>query len=115
MPPVLSYNKQREKEYSNLSLVSQNWALFLCILRRHLNQNNMMKIREVSKDSVVRDFNALSRIAASPYCSYICIDTEFPGFIRNTPSYASVEQRYRHVKFNVDKLKIIQLGFTFYT
>ncbi|KAG5564495.1 hypothetical protein RHGRI_000616 [Rhododendron griersonianum] len=37
---------------------------------------------------------------------------EFPGFLRNTPWEASEEARYRDLKFNVDRLKPIQLGLT---
>ncbi|KAE9465139.1 hypothetical protein C3L33_02953, partial [Rhododendron williamsianum] len=42
----------------------------------------------------------------------IAFDMEFPGFLRNTPREASEEARYRDLKFNVDRLKPIQLGLT---
>ncbi|KAK3037743.1 hypothetical protein RJ639_031114 [Escallonia herrerae] len=42
----------------------------------------------------------------------VAIDTEFPGFLCNTPRDALEEQRYSDLKHNVDCLKPIQLGFT---
>nr|XP_009398821.1 PREDICTED: putative CCR4-associated factor 1 homolog 8 [Musa acuminata subsp. malaccensis] len=45
---------------------------------------------------------------------YAAIDTEFPGFIQSTPPYASEEDRYADVKYNVDKMKLIQLGITLF-
>ncbi|XP_009398821.2 putative CCR4-associated factor 1 homolog 8 [Musa acuminata AAA Group] len=45
---------------------------------------------------------------------YAAIDTEFPGFIRPTPPYASEEDRYADVKYNVDNMKLIQLGITLF-
>lgn len=46
------------------------------------------------------------------YCRYIAIDTEFPGCLKETPMEANEETRYRDMRFNVDKTKLIQLGFT---
>ncbi|XP_042495157.1 probable CCR4-associated factor 1 homolog 7 [Macadamia integrifolia] len=43
----------------------------------------------------------------------IAFDTEFPGFLHNTPRTASETDRYEDIKFNVDSLKPIQFGFTF--
>ncbi|CAK7350532.1 unnamed protein product [Dovyalis caffra] len=42
----------------------------------------------------------------------VSIDTEFPGFILNTPRDGSETERYKDLKFNVDALKLIQLGIT---
>ncbi|PQM35840.1 putative CCR4-associated factor 1 homolog 8 [Prunus yedoensis var. nudiflora] len=42
----------------------------------------------------------------------ISFDTEFPGFLRDTPRDALEDQRYEDVKFNVESLKLLQLGFT---
>ncbi|KAJ0008320.1 hypothetical protein Pint_30150 [Pistacia integerrima] len=42
----------------------------------------------------------------------LSFDTEFPGFLRNTPRDASECLRYNDLKFNVDLTKIIQLGIT---
>ncbi|CAL9082655.1 unnamed protein product [Musa acuminata var. zebrina] len=40
----------------------------------------------------------------------MAIDTEFPGFIRDTPRNATEEERYNDVKHNVDNMHLIQLG-----
>ncbi|XP_064992446.1 probable CCR4-associated factor 1 homolog 11 [Musa acuminata AAA Group] len=40
----------------------------------------------------------------------VAIDTEFPGFIRDTPRDATEEERYNDVKHNVDNMHLIQLG-----
>lgn len=45
-------------------------------------------------------------------CSVISIDTEFPGCLKETPMEASEETRYRDMRFNVNRTKLIQLGFT---
>ncbi|URD95571.1 CCR4-associated factor 1 [Musa troglodytarum] len=41
---------------------------------------------------------------------YVAIDTEFTG----TPFCASEEERYADVKYNVDRMKLIQLGITLF-
>ncbi|XAR73071.1 Poly(A)-specific ribonuclease [Bertholletia excelsa] len=45
---------------------------------------------------------------------FVALDTEFPGFLPNTPRYGSQEQRYQDLKINVDSLKMIQLGLTLF-
>ncbi|KAJ8513841.1 hypothetical protein OPV22_004275 [Ensete ventricosum] len=45
---------------------------------------------------------------------YVAVDTEFPGFIRSTPPYASEEDLYADVKYNVDSMKLIQLGIALF-
>ncbi|KAF6165911.1 hypothetical protein GIB67_012808 [Kingdonia uniflora] len=45
-----------------------------------------------------------------PYCAF---DTEFPGFLRSSPRDAFQDVRYEDLKFNVDRLKLIQIGFSF--
>ncbi|ESQ34074.1 hypothetical protein EUTSA_v10009426mg [Eutrema salsugineum] len=45
-------------------------------------------------------------------CAFIVIDAEFPGCLKETPMEASDEIRHRNMIFNVDKTKLIQLGFT---
>ncbi|XP_004151393.1 putative CCR4-associated factor 1 homolog 8 [Cucumis sativus] len=42
----------------------------------------------------------------------IVMDTEFPGFLRSTPRGAPQEHLYQDLKFNVNHLKILQLGLT---
>ena len=44
----------------------------------------------------------------------ISFDTEYPGFLRNTPRNASELKIYEDLKFNVDRLNPIQFGFTLF-
>ncbi|XAR58622.1 Poly(A)-specific ribonuclease [Bertholletia excelsa] len=46
--------------------------------------------------------------------TFVAMDTEFPGFLSNTPRYGSQEQRYQDLKINVESLKMIQLGLTLF-
>ncbi|TXG58019.1 hypothetical protein EZV62_015848 [Acer yangbiense] len=42
----------------------------------------------------------------------LSVDTEFPGFLRNTPRDAPETLRYSDLKFNIDNTELIQLGIT---
>ncbi|XP_074580810.1 putative CCR4-associated factor 1 homolog 11 [Curcuma longa] len=44
----------------------------------------------------------------------VAIDTEFSGFLRITPRRAPEEERYGDLKYNVDNLRVIQLGITLF-
>ncbi|KAK0583679.1 hypothetical protein LWI29_001409 [Acer saccharum] len=44
--------------------------------------------------------------------NFLSVDTEFPGFLRNTPRDAPETLRYSDLKFNIDNTKLIQLGIT---
>lgn len=49
----------------------------------------------------------------SCFCwSFFCQDTEFPGIVAR-PTENCSDYNYKTVKFNVDLLKVIQLGITF--
>ncbi|XP_042387565.1 putative CCR4-associated factor 1 homolog 8 [Zingiber officinale] len=48
------------------------------------------------------------------YFPIVAIDTEFPGFLRDTPRHASDEQHYADVKHNVDGTSIIQFGLALF-
>lgn len=70
-------------------------------------------IREVRNDNLEDEF-ALIRDIVDDY-TYIAMDTEFPGVVRNLNSNL-IPQRYTDygtLKANVDILKLIQLGLTF--
>ncbi|KAL1217380.1 putative CCR4-associated factor 1 [Cardamine amara subsp. amara] len=45
---------------------------------------------------------------------FIAIDTEFPGCLKETPMEAAEEIRYRDMRFNIHKTKLIQFGFTLF-
>ncbi|CAA7394911.1 unnamed protein product [Spirodela intermedia] len=53
----------------------------------------------------------LDALDSAPYAA---VDTEFPGFLHQTPWFATPRERYQDVRRNVDSLKLIQLGFTFF-
>lgn len=69
-----------------------------------------MKIRDVWSSNFDAELLLFDR------CLYrynlLSVDTEFPGFLRNTPRDALEDERYRDLKFNVENLKMIQLGVT---
>ncbi|KAK4469982.1 hypothetical protein MN116_007478 [Schistosoma mekongi] len=49
-------------------------------------------------------------------CQYVAVDTEFPGVVAKVfGEYAnSFEQAYHNIKVNIDMLKPIQIGFSFF-
>ncbi|CAL8101288.1 unnamed protein product [Calicophoron daubneyi] len=49
-------------------------------------------------------------------CRYVAVDTEFPGVVAKVfGEYAnSFEQAYHNIKVNIDMLKPIQIGFSFF-
>ncbi|CAA6671941.1 unnamed protein product [Spirodela intermedia] len=46
--------------------------------------------------------------------TFVAMDTEFPGFLHQTPRFASSSERYQDVRRNVDNMKLIQLGLCFF-
>ncbi|CAN8315402.1 unnamed protein product [Cochlearia groenlandica] len=46
--------------------------------------------------------------------SFITIDTEFPGCLRPTSMDSHYDDRYKDMCFNVERTKLIQLGFTLF-
>ncbi|XP_077246183.1 putative CCR4-associated factor 1 homolog 6 [Tasmannia lanceolata] len=64
-------------------------------------------ICQVWKTNLEEEYENTKKVRA--HCPYIAVDTEFPGFLRNTPRCASESQRYSDLKYNVDSMKIIQL------
>ncbi|XP_044494592.1 putative CCR4-associated factor 1 homolog 8 [Mangifera indica] len=70
----------------------------------------MKEIREVwgsNVDSELQFFNQCLE-----QFNFLSFDTEFPGFLRNTPRDVPESLCYSDLKFNVDLMKIIQLGIT---
>ncbi|KAL5556343.1 hypothetical protein UlMin_038579 [Ulmus minor] len=68
------------------------------------------EITSVWKQNFLHQFEAFD----SCLCHFqiISFDTEFPGFLRNTPRLVPENILYDNLKYNVDNLKIIQLGIT---
>ncbi|CAN0873537.1 Putative CCR4-associated factor 1 homolog 8, partial [Linum grandiflorum] len=50
--------------------------------------------------------------ASLRYYPIVYVDSKFPGFIHDTPSYESEEARFDKLKFNVGATSLIQLGLT---
>ncbi|VVA98483.1 unnamed protein product [Arabis nemorensis] len=72
----------------------------------------MAKFGEIWNWNKEEEISLMSECLKS--CSYIAIDTEFPGCLKETTIKASEEDRYRDLKFNVDRTKLIQLGLTLF-
>ncbi|XP_078429240.1 putative CCR4-associated factor 1 homolog 7 [Wolffia australiana] len=45
---------------------------------------------------------------------FVAMDTEFPGFVHHTSASAGSRERYEDVQLNVNSMKIIQLGLSFF-
>lgn len=75
-------------------------------------EGNYLRVREVWDDNLEDEMLLLQRIV--DYYPYVAMDTEFPGVVvRPVGSKNSTEYQYLTVKFNVDLLKLIQLGLSF--
>ena len=72
-----------------------------------------LRVREVWDDNLEEEMELLQGVVDE--FPYVAMDTEFPGVVvrpvggyKNSPEY-----QYLTVKFNVDLLKLIQLGLSF--
>ncbi|XP_050123158.1 putative CCR4-associated factor 1 homolog 8 isoform X3 [Malus sylvestris] len=63
-------------------------------------------------DNFAQEIAAVDRFLT--HFPIVSFDAEFPGFLRNTPRSASDALRYQDLRFNVDSLKLIQLGITLF-
>merc|ERR1712212_576636 len=77
-------------------------------------QQGMAEIRDVWGYNLEEEFKQI-RTALENY-SYIAMDTEFPGVVARPIGEfkSSSDYQYQLLRCNVDLLKIIQIGFTFY-
>ncbi|XP_073109440.1 probable CCR4-associated factor 1 homolog 9 [Elaeis guineensis] len=71
-----------------------------------------VEVRAVWRQNIVEELTLMLELVGR--YRFIAMDTEFPGFLRSTPRYASEEERYRDLKSNVDSMKVIQLGITLF-
>jgi len=76
-------------------------------------EGNYLRVREVWDENLEAEMELLQSIVDD--YPYVAMDTEFPGVVvrpvggyKNSPEY-----QYLTVKFNVDLLKLIQLGLSF--
>ncbi|BFG15700.1 hypothetical protein CerSpe_019740 [Prunus speciosa] len=102
--PSLSLSRSISLLFSAFcSLLSARSLLFVLTLL-------VMKIRGVWAHNFHQELSQFDHcLHRFPVISF---DTEFPGFLRDTPRDALEDQRYEDVKFNVESLKLLQLGFT---
>jgi CCR4-NOT transcription complex subunit 7/8 len=70
---------------------------------------NISKIVDVYESNFLEEIRKISVLIEK--FNYISMDTEFPGFVYQIPSYTQ-ENYYKTVKSNVDSLKLIQVGLT---
>ncbi|KAG6781557.1 hypothetical protein POTOM_014468 [Populus tomentosa] len=81
-----------------------------------MKSSTPVQVREVWAENLVAEFSLIKE-AISRF-SFVSLDTEFPGtlFLSNLDksllSQAPPSHNYRLMKYNVDLLKIIQLGMT---
>ncbi|KAJ4895004.1 putative CCR4-associated factor 1-like protein 5 [Raphanus sativus] len=71
-----------------------------------------MTIHEIWSWNKTEEMNLVRESLRS--CNYISVDTEFPGCLRETAMEASDDTRYQNLRFNVDRTKPIQLGFSLF-
>lgn len=73
-----------------------------------------LEIRDVWKDTLDMEMSRIREIVKKP--CYIAMDTEFPGVVaRPIGSFStSNDYQYQTLRCNVDLLKIIQIGISFY-
>lgn len=78
------------------------------------DDNESCGIREVWGNNLYREFKTIRNLI-SKY-NYVAMDTEFPGVVaRPIGEFKSTaDYQYQLLRCNVDLLKIIQLGFTFF-
>ncbi|KAG2320491.1 hypothetical protein Bca4012_056465 [Brassica carinata] len=69
-------------------------------------------IREIWSWNKTEEMNLVQESLRS--CNYISVDTEFPGCLKETAMEASDDTRYQNLRFNVDRTKPIQLGFSLF-
>ncbi|KAL0695922.1 hypothetical protein Bca4012_063102 [Brassica carinata] len=69
-------------------------------------------MREIFFSNKEEEMNLIKKVLKT--CDFIAIDTEFPGCLKETPMGATNETRYENLKFNVERTKPIQLGFTLF-
>ena len=69
-----------------------------------------MKITNVWANNLDEELIKISQLIEK--YNYIAIDTEFSGFIQKTTLSTLGEQLYKALRFNVNSLKLIQIGIT---
>ncbi|XP_074587616.1 putative CCR4-associated factor 1 homolog 8 [Curcuma longa] len=71
-----------------------------------------MAVIEVWKQNLMEQIELIALLRR--FFPIVAFDTEFSGFLRFTARHASEEERYSDLKYNVDNLRIIQLGISLF-
>ncbi|MQL73861.1 hypothetical protein Taro_006232 [Colocasia esculenta] len=69
-------------------------------------------VREVWAANLMEEMPHIA--AAAESSPLVAVDTEFSGFLRQTPRHASMEELYEDVRYNVEQMELVQVGFTFF-
>ncbi|KAF2324048.1 hypothetical protein GH714_006364 [Hevea brasiliensis] len=75
-----------------------------------LSDHCEMGIRQVWACNLMEELQKMD--AALHHHKVVSMDSEFPGFLRKTPRRSDELSAFADMKFNVDNMKIIQLGIT---
>jgi len=80
----------------------------------HITENAEEKIREVWESNLEEEFMEICKLVQK--FRYVAMDTEFPGVVARPIGdfRSSSDYQYQIMRCNVDLLKIIQLGLTFF-
>ena len=70
------------------------------------------EVRQVWEGNLVEEVDGI--VGALDSSAYAAIDTEFLGFVRQMPRSASSSELYEDVRCNMDSMKIVQLGMSFF-
>ncbi|KAF2287533.1 hypothetical protein GH714_001182 [Hevea brasiliensis] len=77
---------------------------------QELSDHCEMGIRQVWACNLMEELQKMD--AALHHHKVVSMDSEFPGFLRKTPRRSDELSAFADMKFNVDNMKIIQLGIT---
>ncbi|MQM12302.1 hypothetical protein Taro_045220 [Colocasia esculenta] len=69
-------------------------------------------VREVWATNMMEEMPLIA--AAVESSPFVAVDTEFSGFLSHTPCYASMEQLYVDVRYNMVGMELVQVSFTFF-
>ncbi|ONK76509.1 uncharacterized protein A4U43_C03F28910 [Asparagus officinalis] len=77
---------------------------------QHVRDKEAMILQEVWRHNLHEELNLISELRRS--CNFVFVDTEFPGFLKPAPHRAPREDTYSALKYNVDRMKLVQVGIT---
>ncbi|CAK9157449.1 unnamed protein product [Ilex paraguariensis] len=75
-------------------------------------KSDLIEIRDVWSDNLEKELTTIGDIVDR--FPYIAMDTEFPGIVLEPVGCNDLTFKYQHMKVNIDILKLIQIGFTFF-